>query len=96
MRPRQRLTLRYGPATTAARITSIDDTVDLDGGVAEEDPGELKLNDIAHATVELQRPLPVEDYAARGAVGAFLLADQATGDTLAAGLVGRHLTGARG
>ena len=96
VRPRQRLTLRYGPATTAARITAIEDTVDLDGGIAEEDPGELKLNDIAHATVELQRPLPVEDYAARGAVGAFLLADQATGDTVAAGLVGRHLTEARG
>ena len=96
VRPRQRLTLRYGPATTAARITAIEDTVDLDGGIAEEAPEELRLNDIAHVTVELQRPLPVEDYAARGAVGAFLLADQATGDTVAAGLVGRHLTEARG
>jgi len=41
--------------------------------------------------IDVAADLPVEPYAARGAVGSFLLIDQATGDTLAAGLVGHRL-----
>lgn len=49
-------------------------------------------DDIAHnaivpTTVALQAALPVEPYAGRGAVGAFLVIHPVTGDTLAAGLV---------
>lgn len=45
------------------------------------------VNDIVHTTVELQHDLPIDSYAARGAVGSFLLVDNHTGSTLAAGLV---------
>ena len=41
----------------------------------------------SHTTVELQHDLPIDSYAARGAVGSFLLVDNHTGSTLAAGLV---------
>lgn len=41
--------------------------------------------------VETQNPLPIDAYAARGAVGSFLLIDNASGNTLAAGLVGKRL-----
>ena len=47
----------------------------------------VAVNDIVHTTVELQHDLPIESYAARGAVGSFLLVDNHTGSTLAAGLV---------
>lgn len=45
------------------------------------------VNDIVHTAVELQHDLPIDSYAARGAVGSFLLVDNHTGSTLAAGLV---------
>ena len=47
----------------------------------------VAVNDIVHTTVELQHDLPIDSYAARGAVGSFLLVDNRTGSTLAAGLV---------
>ncbi|MEJ4098805.1 GTP-binding protein [Corynebacterium mastitidis] len=72
LRPGALVKLRYGTALEKARV------------IAEEPVG---LNDIARVTVEVARPLPVEAYAARGAVGAFLLIDASSGDTLAAGLV---------
>ena len=59
--------------------------------VAEGADLTVGLNDIAHVTVDVAEALPVEDYAARGAVGSFLVVDQADGDTLAAGLVGTRL-----
>ncbi|WPF65965.1 MULTISPECIES: sulfate adenylyltransferase subunit 1 [unclassified Corynebacterium] len=72
LRPGALVQLRYGAAVVKARI-------------AAEAP--VGLNDVARVTVEAARPLPVEPYAARGAVGSFLLIDATTGDTLAAGLV---------
>ena len=47
----------------------------------------VAVNDIVHTIVELQHDLPIDSYAARGAVGSFLLVDNHTGSTLAAGLV---------
>ena len=46
---------------------------------------------IRDRTIQTAQELPVEEYAARGAVGNFLLIDQASGNTLAAGLVGTRL-----
>ena len=55
------------------------------------DPDAVRLNDIAHVTIQTADELPVEPYAARGAVGNFLLIDQSSGNTLAAGFVGHRL-----
>ncbi|KQB83293.1 sulfate adenylyltransferase subunit 1 [Corynebacterium oculi] len=72
LRPGTLVKVRYGTALEKTRITA---------------DAPVGLNDVARVTVEVARPLPVEPYAARGAVGAFLLIDATTGDTLAAGLV---------
>ncbi|QPK78972.1 50S ribosome-binding GTPase [Corynebacterium lizhenjunii] len=85
------LTLRYGSAQVKARITSVDRILDLDGVADTLAPEKATLNEIAHVTIQTQLELPVEDYAARGAVGNFLLIDPGTGNTLAAGFVGQRL-----
>ncbi|SER92469.1 sulfate adenylyltransferase subunit 1 [Corynebacterium cystitidis] len=74
--------LRYGTSLVRARVASIDG--------APGDAPAVGLNDIAHVTIVTATELPVEQYAARGAVGNFLLIDQASGDTLAAGFVGKR------
>ncbi len=89
--PGQMLTLRYGAAQVKARITSVDRILDLDGIADTDNPEKATLNDIAHITLQTAQELPVEDYAARGAVGNFLLIDQSSGNTLAAGFVGQRL-----
>ena len=89
--PGQMLKLRYGAAQVKARITSVDRILDLDGVADTDNPEKATLNDIAHITLQTAQELPVEDYAARGAVGNFLLIDQSSGNTLAAGFVGQRL-----
>ena len=75
-----------------ARIASVERILDIDSADKDTlDPEHVQLNDIAHVTIQTADELPVEPYAARGAVGNFLLVDQASGNTLAAGLVGRRL-----
>ncbi|MBC3185796.1 sulfate adenylyltransferase [Corynebacterium sp. zg-331] len=92
LRPGAMVKLRYGTAVDKARVSAIASRVDVSQpGVPQPVGEQVRLNDIARVTVEVARPLPVEDYAARGAVGAFLLLDASSGDTLAAGLVGRSL-----
>ena len=71
VRPGQKVRVRYGTSLVRARIAD----------------GEWGLNDVTQVSIDLASELPVEPYAARGAVGAFLVIDQASGDTLGAGLV---------
>ncbi|MDN6135957.1 sulfate adenylyltransferase subunit 1 [Corynebacterium sp.] len=84
--------VRYGSKVVKGRITSIERVLDLDGVDFDVlEPEKIALNDIAHASIEVAEELPVEDYAARGAVGNFLVTDSSTGNTLAAGLIGHRL-----
>ncbi|HAT1276085.1 sulfate adenylyltransferase subunit 1 [Corynebacterium striatum] len=91
LRAGQMVKLRYGAALVNARVASVERILDLDGVADVEAPESAALNDIAFITVQTQAELPVEDYAARGAVGNFLLIDQSSGNTLAAGFVGQRL-----
>ncbi|OFL24262.1 sulfate adenylyltransferase subunit 1 [Corynebacterium sp. HMSC062A03] len=91
LRAGQMVKLRYGAALVKARVASVERILDLDGVADVEAPESAALNDIAFITIQTQAELPVEDYAARGAVGNFLLIDQSSGNTLAAGFVGQRL-----
>ena len=91
LRAGQMVKLRYGTALVKARVASVDRILDLDGVADVEAPESAALNDIAFITIQTQAELPVENYAARGAVGNFLLIDQSSGNTLAAGFVGQRL-----
>ncbi|OHO33048.1 sulfate adenylyltransferase [Corynebacterium sp. HMSC034E11] len=92
LRAGQAVKLRIGTAFVRARVASVDRVLDIDGADGDNTaPEAVALNDIAHVTIHTADELPVEQYAARGAVGNFLLVDQSTGNTLAAGLVGKRL-----
>ncbi|MEH0147709.1 GTP-binding protein [Corynebacterium sp. Q4381] len=90
--PGKAVKLRYGTSLVRARVASVDRVLDIDSPAGDVTNVEaVKLNDIAHVTIQTADELPVEEYAARGAVGSFLLVDQASGNTLAAGFVGNRL-----
>ena len=92
LRAGQAVKLRIGTAFVRARVASVDRVLDIDGADGDNTaPEAVALNDIAHVTIHTADELPVEQYAARGAVGNFLLVDQSSGNTLAAGLVGKRL-----
>ena len=92
LRAGQAVKLRIGTAFVRARVASVERVLDIDGAEGDNTaPEAVALNDIAHVTIHTADELPVEQYAARGAVGNFLLVDQSTGNTLAAGFVGKRL-----
>jgi sulfate adenylyltransferase subunit 1 len=45
------------------------------------------MNDIVHAHFALQQPIACDAYAANRATGAFILIDEVTDQTVAAGLI---------
>ena len=91
LRPGARLLLKHGTRTTPVVVGAVDERLDPEtlrfGGA----PAELAVNDIAHVALRTADPLPVDDYGRVRATGSFLLIDPPTGNTLAAGLVGRPL-----
>lgn len=89
----KRVKVRYGTSLVRGRLLAIDRVLDIDGKQDALNPESIHLNDVAHVSIEVAEPLPVEPYAARGAQGAFLLVDHSNGNTLAAGFVGTRLRG---
>jgi sulfate adenylyltransferase subunit 1 len=84
--PGRRYLLRHGTAEVKALLAGPGHRLDLET-LTRATTGGLVLNDLAAFTVQLQRPLPVEPYAAGKAGGAFILVDEVTNHTVAAGLV---------
>jgi bifunctional enzyme CysN/CysC len=82
-----RYLLKHTTRRVRATVESIDARVDLqrlrDGGPAEE----LALNDIARVHLDLAAPVMAEPYARNRVTGAFILIDETTRDTVAAGMV---------
>ena len=50
-------------------------------------PERLELNDLARGTLRLSEPLAVDPYPENRATGAFVLVDEATNETVGAGMV---------
>ncbi len=53
----------------------------------DEDAGSLALNEIGRVSFRSQVPLFVDDYRRNRATGSFILIDEATNATVAAGMV---------
>mgnify|MGYP002716428288 CR=1 FL=1 len=79
--------LKHGTATVKAMVGEIVGALDLETmqlGQAQS----LELNDIGSVVLRTPSALPLDDYAQLRRTGAFLLIDEQSGNTLAAGLVG--------
>jgi sulfate adenylyltransferase subunit 1 len=72
-------------------VTSVTHRLDTQTLALEQDPGDLRINDIGQITLRVDDPLPVDDYDTVAPTGSFLLIEPESGDTLATGLVGRPL-----
>ena len=81
-----RLVLRHGTAEVRARVTEIGGRLDLH--TLEPSPAaELVMNDIATVALRLQSPIAPDAHTQVRSGGAFILIDEATHATVAAGLV---------
>ena len=80
--------VKHGTATTRARVDAIEWRLDV--RTLERIPGgaELAMNDIARVRLRTQKPLAVDAYRDNRVTGAFIVIDETTNRTVAAGTIG--------
>ena len=86
LKPGGRYVVLHTTREARAIVDAIDHRVDIhtfDTGPADE----LGLNDIGRIRFRTSQPLVVDSYARNRTTGSFILVDEATNDTLAAGMV---------
>jgi sulfate adenylyltransferase subunit 1 len=87
-----RVLLKHGTKVVQGIVRDVVGLLNLD--TAQVDPADqLTLNDIGTVNIKVAAPIIAEEYSSHKATGAFLLIDQASGYTLAAGMVGNALGG---
>jgi sulfate adenylyltransferase large subunit len=87
LEPRTRLAIKHTTRTVRAVVDELVSVVDIHSLEDEPSPERLKLNDIARLRLRLSEPLAVDTYAENRTTGAFILIDEATNDTVAAGMI---------
>jgi bifunctional enzyme CysN/CysC/sulfate adenylyltransferase subunit 1 len=85
--PRTRLVLKTATRTVRAIADELLSVVDIATLTELEKPAQLELNDIGRVGIRLGEPVAVDPYAENRATGAFILIDEATNETVGAGMV---------
>ncbi len=83
----QRLKMKHTTKVTPVRVKSINGVIDIEELDIDESTS-LTTNDIGLATLQTADLLVVDDYRANRVTGSFVLIDEATNATVAAGMVG--------
>jgi sulfate adenylyltransferase subunit 1 len=84
--PRRKYWLKHSTRQVSARVGKVDTLLDIN--TQERHPAEsLKLNDIARVTINVQQPIAVDAYEEIRSTGSFILIDEVTHQTVAAGMI---------
>lgn len=83
---RRKYWIKHGTRQTGAKIKQVDSLLDVNTQQRHAAEG-LKLNDIATVQLTVQQPLAADAYADNRATGAFILIDEVTHQTVAAGMI---------
>lgn len=78
--------VRHTTRETKGKVTRIHYRLDVNR-LNREDAAQLKMNDIARLTLKLAQPIFPDPYAVNRATGAFILIDEATNNTVGAGMI---------
>nr|WP_314539655.1 sulfate adenylyltransferase subunit 1 [uncultured Massilia sp.] len=83
---RRKYWIKHGTRQTMAKVTGVDSILDVNTQQRHAADG-LKLNDIARVAITVQQPLAADAYDDIRATGAFILIDEVTHQTVAAGMI---------
>ncbi|HEY5111198.1 MAG TPA: GTP-binding protein [Acidimicrobiales bacterium] len=84
----QRLRLKHTTKSTPVRVQSLKGVINIES-LSISDATSLATNEIGLATLVTADPLVVDDYRDDRVTGSFVLVDEVTNATVAAGMVGR-------
>ena len=87
LQPGARLSVKQTSRSVRAVVDEIASVLDVTSLEGDESRHKLALNDIGTVTLRLSAPLAVDRYAENRATGSFILIDEATNDTVAAGMI---------
>ncbi|HEU5282709.1 MAG TPA: GTP-binding protein [Burkholderiales bacterium] len=79
--------VKHGATAVRARFTSLEHRIDVDTLRLVERPESLAMNDIARVRITTQRPLAFDAYRDNRVTGAFIVIDETTYRTVAAGTI---------
>ncbi len=86
-RPRAKYTILHTSNEQKAMIKEIVYKIDINTYNRENEDKELQMNDIARIKVRTTRPLMIDEYRDNRITGSFVLIDDATHETVAAGMI---------
>ncbi len=86
MTERGRYTIKHTTRSAKAVIDALEYRVDINN-LQHVDARQLGLNEIGRARLRISAPLVVDPYSRNRSTGSFILIDEATNDTVAAGMV---------
>ena len=87
LEPRAKLAVKHTTRSVRAVVDELVSVVDIHTLEDVPGPERLELNDIGVVRLRLSEPLAVDPYAENRETGAFILIDEATNDTVGAGMV---------
>jgi sulfate adenylyltransferase large subunit len=87
LEPRARVLVKHATRSVPALADELVSVADIHTLADVPAPERLELNDIGVVRLRLAGPLAVDPYAENRATGAFILIDEATNETVAAGMI---------
>jgi bifunctional enzyme CysN/CysC len=89
LRPGAMYGLKHTTRSVRAKVTSLDYQVDVTSLHRNEGVGQLSLNEIGRVKLRTTQPLFYDEYRRNRTTGSFILIDEVTGTTVAAGMIHR-------
>ena len=86
-RPRAKYILRHTSNEARAMITEVVYVMDINSLHRNEENKEIKMNDIARVKIRATRPILKDSYRRNRNTGSIILIDEATNETVAAGML---------
>lgn len=93
LNPNRKYWLKHSTQTVYAKVTQLHGLLDLTDLQEKPTQAPVQMNDIARVSLRLQQPIAAHRYVDHQASGAFILIDEATHQTVAAGMI-EHSDGA--
>jgi len=87
LKPGGRYVIKHTTRSATAVIDEIEDHVDVDTLERAAPPSELGLNDIGRVRLRTSAPLVFDPYASNRRTGSFILIDEASNETVGAGMI---------
>ncbi|HEX3890178.1 MAG TPA: sulfate adenylyltransferase, partial [Verrucomicrobiae bacterium] len=87
LQPNKKYFLKHATQTVQAVVTQLESRINMGTFEAEPEPRELKINDIGVIRLKISKPIVFDGYTTNRLTGSFILIEQGTNATVAAGML---------